>query len=85
MSPPNPAAQHASMPRHAQAIPFSHKHVASVLLPSGGGAVAACHAKRGNFFMAPARTRRQIHELPFSFIDCVRSFLHERSTFPLLR
>ena len=30
--------------------------------------------------MAPARTRRQIHELPFSFIDCVRSFLHERST-----
>ena len=32
--------------------------------------------------MAPARTRRQIHELPFSFIDCVRSFLHERSTFP---
>ena len=32
--------------------------------------------------MVPARTRRQIHELPFSFIDCVRSFLHERSTFP---
>ena len=32
--------------------------------------------------MPPARTRRQIHELPFSFIDYVLSFLHERPTFP---